>query len=244
MSSHPPAAPHPDKGRSVQAMFDAIAARYDLLNMVLSLGVDRSWRRRALRAALAKDPARILDVATGTADVALALAEARPNVEVVGVDFSEAMLEVGRSKSARRGIPVRLEQGDGMKLGYPDGSFDVITIAFGLRNFADVMAGLKEFRRVLAPGGRLVVLEFPPPPKGLFGSVFRWYFTRVVPWIGRLVSGHGAAYAYLPASTFAFPEPAVLAERMKEAGFDDVVWTPLTFGVAALHVADVAGGDR
>jgi demethylmenaquinone methyltransferase/2-methoxy-6-polyprenyl-1,4-benzoquinol methylase len=240
MSELPPAAPHPDKGRSVRAMFDAIAPRYDLLNAVLSLGVDRGWRRQAVRAALAKAPGRVLDVATGTADLALALKTARPAAEVVGVDFAEAMLRVGRAKAARRGLPVELLAGDGTALPYPDGTFDALTIAYGLRNFADVDAGLREFRRVLRPGGRLVVLEFPPPPRGPFGRLFRLYFTRVLPWIGARISGHAGAYRYLPASVMAFPTPERLARQILEAGFDDVVWTPQTGGVSALHVADVA----
>ncbi len=239
MSDLPPAAPHPDKGRSVQAMFDRIAPRYDLLNAVLSLGVDRSWRRRAVRAALARSPRRVLDVATGTADLAIALASAGSEAEVVGVDFSENMLKVGRAKAARRGLPVRLESGDGMALPYEDASFDSVTIAFGLRNFADIDAGLREFRRVLTPGGRLVVLEFPPPPRGAFGLAFRFYFLRVLPRLGGLISGDGGAYRYLPASTLAFPPPEELARRMRRAGFESVTWSMLTFGVAAMHVAEV-----
>jgi len=239
MSDLPPAAQHPEKGRSVRAMFDAIAPRYDLLNGVLSLGVDRGWRRAAVRAALAKGPREILDVATGTADLALALAAARPDARVIGVDFAEEMLSVGRAKADRRGLHIRLETGDGMALPYQDAAFDVVTIAFGLRNFADVDVGLAEFRRVLKPGGRLVVLEFPPPPRGPLGAAFRLYFTRVLPWIGGVVSGHDGAYRYLPASVMAFPEPESLARRILGAGFDDVVWTPLTAGVAALHVADL-----
>jgi len=240
MSALPPAAQHPEKGRSIRAMFDAIAPRYDLLNCVLSLGVDRAWRRAAVRAAVARSPERVLDVATGTADLAIMLAREAPDAEVVGVDIARAMLELGRAKARRNGVRVALAVGDGTALAYDDDSFDAVTIAFGLRNFANVRAGLREFRRVLRPGGRLVVLEFPPPPQGTLGSLFRLYFTRVLPRIGGLLSGNNEAYLYLPASALAFPAPRDLLAEMRQAGFDDVVWTPLTGGVAALHIGDVA----
>lgn len=230
----------PAKGSQVRAMFDAIAPRYDLLNAILSLGIDRGWRSEAVAAAVADAPADVLDVATGTADLAIALRRAAPGARVVGVDFSEAMLAVGRAKAARRGVDVRLEVGDGTSLPYPDDAFDAVTIAYGLRNFADVDAGLREFARVLRAGGRLVVLEFPPPPRGLFGRAFRVYFTRVVPWLGGLVSGRRAAYAYLPASVLAFPAPDALAERMRAAGFRDVRYRLQTLGVSALHVGVAA----
>lgn len=227
----------PAKGPQVRAMFDAIAPRYDALNALLSLGIDRGWRAQAVAAALADRPSDVLDVATGTADLAIALRRAAPAARVVGVDFSEAMLRVGRAKAAKLGVDVRLDVGDGTALPYPDDTFDAVTIAYGLRNFADVDAGLREFARVLRPGGRLVVLEFPPPPQGAFGRAFRLYFTRVVPWLGGLVSGRRAAYAYLPASVMAFPAPDALAERMRFAGFRDVRYRLQTFGVSALHVA-------
>jgi len=230
----------PAKAGQVRAMFDGIAPRYDLLNALLSLGVDRGWRRQAVAWALARGPRDVLDVATGTADLAIALRRAAPGARVVGVDFSEPMLEVGRAKAARRGVDVRLEVGDGTALPYPDASFDVVTIAYGLRNFADVDAGLREFRRVLRFGGRLVVLEFPPPPRGAFGRLFRFYFTRVVPWLGGLVSGRPGAYAYLPASVMAFPAPEALADRMRAAGFGDVRYRLQTLGVSALHRGEAA----
>jgi demethylmenaquinone methyltransferase / 2-methoxy-6-polyprenyl-1,4-benzoquinol methylase len=221
-------------------MFDAIAPRYDLLNAVLSLGIDRGWRREAVAWATVNRPRALLDVATGTADLALALRRAAPVADVVGVDVSEPMLEVGRAKAARRGIAVRLEVADGAALPFDDGSFDAVTIAYGLRNFGDIDAGLREFRRVLRRGGRLVVLEFPPPPDGIFGRLFRTYFTRVVPWLGGLVSGRRDAYAYLPASVMAFPAPEALADRMRRAGFGDVRYRLQTWGVSALHRGDAA----
>lgn len=221
-------------------MFDAIAPRYDLLNAFLSLGVDRAWRREAVAWALAKQPAHVLDVATGTADLAIALRRAAPASAVVGIDFSEPMLAIGRAKADRVGVDVRLEWGDGADLPYADASFDAVTIAYGLRNFGDVDAGLREFRRVLRPGGRLVVLEFPPPPRGLFGRLFRAYFTRVVPWLGGVISGRREAYAYLPASVMAFPAPEALADRMRRAGFRDVRYRLQTGGVSAAHRGDAA----
>jgi demethylmenaquinone methyltransferase / 2-methoxy-6-polyprenyl-1,4-benzoquinol methylase len=229
----------PAKGSQVRSMFDAIAPRYDLLNAVLSLGVDRGWRREAVVWATAKEPRQVLDVATGTADLAIALRRAAPATDVVGVDLSEPMLAIGRAKAARRGLALRLEVADGADLPFADASFDAVTIAYGLRNFADIDAGLREFRRVLRPGGRLVVLEFPPPPAGPFGRLFRAYFARVVPWLGGLVSGRPEAYAYLPASVMAFPAPEALADRIRRAGFRDVRYRLQTWGVSAVHRGDV-----
>lgn len=225
----------PRKGDRVRNMFNAIAHRYDTLNAILSLGVDRGWRRQAIKVALSGQPRRILDVATGTADVALALKRAAPQSAVTGVDFAEAMLDVGRAKAAARGLDVTLTVADGTALPYPDASFDVVTIAYGLRNFVDIDAGLREFRRVLCAGGRLVVLEFPPPPRGVFGRLFRFYFLRVLPTLGGWLSGSPNAYHYLPASVLAFPNPDELAERMRAAGFREVAYRLQTLGVSALH---------
>jgi demethylmenaquinone methyltransferase/2-methoxy-6-polyprenyl-1,4-benzoquinol methylase len=229
------------KAAQVQAMFSAIARRYDLLNGLLSAGLDRRWRAQATHAAFQGLPQgaapRVLDVATGTADLALALKRARPQAEVIGVDFAEPMLAIGRRKARARGLAVRLEQGDGLALPYGDAQFDVVTIAYGLRNFADIDRGLCEFFRVLRPGGRLVVLEFPPPPAGLFGRAFRFYFLRVLPRLGGFVSGRESAYRYLPASVLQFPEPPVLAARIAAAGFVGVRFCLQTLGVSALHTA-------
>ncbi|WP_027482227.1 bifunctional demethylmenaquinone methyltransferase/2-methoxy-6-polyprenyl-1,4-benzoquinol methylase UbiE [Deinococcus pimensis] len=233
----PPVGERPDKAEGVQEMFAQIAPRYDLLNRVLSFGVDRGWRRAATTEALRRNPARVLDVATGTADFALELKRRAPGAEVVGCDFVPQMLEIGRRKAAALGLDVRLEEGDALHLPYPDGSFDVVTCAFGFRNFADYARGLSEFHRVLRPGGRLVLLEFPPPRPGLFGALFRFYFNHVLPRVGALVSGSAGAYTYLPESVLAFPDPDRLARMMLAAGFR-TRHRLLTFGIAALHVGD------
>ena len=224
-----------DKAEGVQRMFASIAPRYDLLNRVLSLGVDKSWRRSAATEALLLGPARLLDVATGTGDFALELKARSPDCEVVACDFVPQMLEIGRHKAQVRQLDIAFEQGDALNLPYPDASFGSLTCAFGFRNFADYERGLSEFWRVLKPGGRLVILEFPPPAPGLFGSVFRLYFQHVLPRIGALVSGNAGAYTYLPESVLAFPAPARLAQLMHATGFR-TRYRLLTFGIAAVHV--------
>ncbi len=240
MSGMPSAGPTPGKGAAVAAMFGRIAPRYDLVNRVLSLGVDRSWRRDAARSALAHAPARILDVATGTGDLALLLARGAGEGVVTGIDFSEEMLDLARAKAARQGVRVRLERADALALPFADASFDALTVAYGLRNFADVPAGLREMRRVLRAGGRLVVLEFPPPDDRPIGRAMRWYGRSVMPNLGGWLSGDRSAYAYLPASTHAFLEPERLADAMRAAGFGDVRYRLQTFGISALHVAVAA----
>ncbi|WP_456411157.1 bifunctional demethylmenaquinone methyltransferase/2-methoxy-6-polyprenyl-1,4-benzoquinol methylase UbiE [Oceanithermus sp.] len=226
------------KARAVREMFGEIAPRYDLLNRLLSGGVDQRWRRLAVRMATEKAPRRILDVATGTGDVALLLKRARPEAEVVGGDFTPQMLELARAKAARAGMDVRFVEADALALPFADASFDAITVAFGFRNFADYERGLAEFQRVLAPGGRAVILEFPPPPRGLLGQAYRFYFNGVLPWIGGVISGRPEAYRYLPSSVERFPEPERLAEMMRAAGFAEVRWRLLTGGIAAVHVGD------
>jgi len=227
-----------DKQTDVRAMFSTIAPRYDVLNRLLSFGADRRWRLQAAREALAGGAGRILDVATGTGDLAFTLASTAPEAEVVGVDFAEPMLERARHKAGDRAERLRFEVGDGTALRFDEGRFDAVTIGYGLRNFRDIDAGLREFLRVLRPGGRLVVLEFPPPPGGVFGAVYGFYFRYVLPAVGALVSGRGAAYRYLPASVIAFPPPDALADRMRAAGFTDVRYRLQTFGISAIHVGE------
>lgn len=227
-----------DKALKVHSMFGAIAKRYDTLNSLLSFGLDRLWRIEAAKLALEHNPYNVLDVATGTADLAICLKRYQPNISITAVDFVEAMLKIASKKVAKHKLDICLEQADGLNLPYANESFDAVTIAYGLRNFADYKKGLKEFYRVLKPRGRLVVLEFPPPPKGVFGQLFRFYFLKIVPLIGGLLSGKLDAYNYLPQSVLNFPSPAELAELMHEVGFKKVDFQPQTFCVSGLHIAD------
>ena len=229
-------------GRKIQTIFSEIAPRYDLLNHVLSVNVDRRWRRLAVDALgdLATGPGRVLDACAGTCDMSLELA-GRPEFSgsVTALDFALPMLAAARPKLRGRGVV--LVCGDNLRLPFRDESFDAATVAFGVRNLADIGAGLREFRRVLRPGGRLVILEFTTPPNRLLRAGYLFYFHRVLPRIGRLVSGHPWAYSYLPASVKAFPGPDALALRLQEAGFGNVAWSYLTAGIAALHLAERPG---
>ncbi len=216
-------------------MFSEIAPRYDLLNRVLSAGGDRTWRIAAVKAALENNPRRILDLATGTGDMALLLKRLAPQAEVVGADFAPPMLELARQKAQKLGLEVPFVEADALHLPFPNQHFEAITIAFGFRNFADYTQALAELYRVLAPGGRLCILEFPPPPMGGLGVLYRFYFTRVLPWVGGLVSGNPAAYRYLPASVERFPAPPNLAAMMNQAGFQ-THYRLFTGGIAALHI--------
>jgi demethylmenaquinone methyltransferase/2-methoxy-6-polyprenyl-1,4-benzoquinol methylase len=227
-----------DRGIPVERMFSAIAPRYDLLNRVLSAGRDRAWRRAAIRSTALTPAGRLLDVCTGTADMALEAARQFPNAEIVGVDFSRPMIAQGMSKVARGHLSdrVHLQVAPAESLPFPNESFDAATVAFGLRNVPDRQRGLREMCRVIRPGGHAVVLEFTTPPGRLFRGVYLWYFHRVLPWIGRVVSGHPSAYSYLPVSVRDFPSPQGLVIWMQEAGFSQVSYRLLTGGIVAIHV--------
>lgn len=214
-------------------MFDGIAPRYDLLNHLLSLGIDRGWRRKAVKAVCAGDPARVLDVATGTGDLAIAIAHALPGVEVTGIDLSEQMLSIGAKKAA--GFPITLQTGDACALSFDDGSFDAVSAAFGVRNFEDVERGVGEMARVLRPGGSMVVLEFSTPRNGLFAGLFRCYFHRLLPAIGGMISGDRNAYRYLPESVDGFPAPDEFLKLMERAGITNGRARRLTGGIACLY---------
>ncbi len=217
-------------------MFAGIAGRYDLLNHLLSGNTDRRWRRLVaaeLGPALTEG-AHVLDVACGTGDLSLTLSAAG-SAQVIGVDFCRPMLEIAREKAAgeTRGVP--FVEGDALRLPFADEAFDVATIAFGLRNLSSVGDGLKELLRVLKPGGRVAVLEFSSPVVPGFRALFQFYFTRVLPRIGGLVSGSRGAYEYLPDSVSKFPDQKRLVALMRETGFTEVGYRNLTGGIAALH---------
>jgi len=220
------------------AMFDAIAERYDLLNRLLSLGIDQRWRKKTVAALGAAAQGKVLDLATGTADLAILIAQSSPTAEVTGVDPSTRMLEVGRAKLERLGLlgRIRLEEGEAEHLPFPDASFDAATIAFGIRNVPNRLAGLRELRRVTRPGGKIAILELSEPRKGLLGPAARFHVHTVVPWLGSLLSG-AKQYRYLQRSIAQFPPAEEFAKTMAEAGLRVLSVTPLTFGVAHLYVA-------
>jgi demethylmenaquinone methyltransferase/2-methoxy-6-polyprenyl-1,4-benzoquinol methylase len=221
-------------------MFDAIAGRYDFLNHLLSAGIDRRWRRHAIRALSLTGRERVLDLCTGTGDLAIAAARATPSAaRVVGVDFAAAMLQVGRAKVGRAHLSgrVALVRGDATRIPARDESVDAVTIAFGIRNVDDVAGACREMLRVLRPGGRLAILEFSVPTTPLVSGVYLWYLRNVLPRVGRAVSRSSEAYGYLPASIDAFAAPAELVKTLRHAGFADVSAVRLTFGSVCLYVA-------
>jgi demethylmenaquinone methyltransferase/2-methoxy-6-polyprenyl-1,4-benzoquinol methylase len=219
-------------------MFDAIADRYDFLNHLLSAGVERRWRRRAITALSLTGRERVLDLCTGTGDLAIAAMEAQPGARwVVGVDFAHAMLDVARQKLRERRLDrhIHLARGDATRLPVVDGTFDAITIAFGIRNVEDIAAACHEMWRVLAPGGSIAILEFAMPSAAGVKQLYRWYFTHILPRVGRLVSRSAAAYDYLPASVDTFASPDQFVRTLLKHGFVDVSAVPLTFGIAWLY---------
>ena len=230
----------------VQQMFGEIAGRYDFLNRVLSLGIDRSWRRRTAQFVPPVGNSPILDVCTGTADLALAYWRASGGkTPIVGADFCGPMLAIGRQKCRRAGAEsqITLIEADTLRLPFPDDTFQIVCVAFGLRNVSDTNAGLKEMTRVCRPGGRVAVLEFSTPTVWPLGAMYGWYFERVLPRLGQaLARNTQAAYNYLPQSVVRFPQAEALAERMHAAGLREVQFHPFTFGIVTLYTGIKDGG--
>jgi demethylmenaquinone methyltransferase/2-methoxy-6-polyprenyl-1,4-benzoquinol methylase len=223
--------------QAVREMFTSIAPRYDLLNHVLSMNIDRLWWNRTARAfsqVLRQSDTQVLDLCCGTGDMTFALHRrlTGPNAQIAGADFSHAMLVRAEQKS--RGGSIRWVEADALHLPFASGQFQLVTSAFGFRNLANYDRGLEEIYRVLAPGGEVGILDFGEPT-GLIGKVYRLYFRRILPAVGALISGVRGPYAYLPASVSRFPSPDEMLQRMRSAGFHDVSWTPYTFGIAGLY---------
>lgn len=221
------------------AMFDRIAGKYDRLNRIISLGMDRGWRDRLVRALQLPKSARVLDVATGTADVAIAIADMHGDAEVIGLDPSSNMLEVGRTKIGSYGDRIRLVEGDAQALPFPDGHFDGACISFGIRNVPDRAKGLAEMRRVVKPGGRVVVLELGEPKGGPMAFFARLHVHHIVPRLGAYLS-RAPEYRYLQKSIAAFPQPEEFAAMMGDAGLAEVTIERLAFGAAHIYCGRVA----
>lgn len=230
-----------EASRWVRSMFGRVAPRYDLANHLLSANIDRTWRNhtvRRVREILIRPDSRVLDLACGTGDLLLAL-EHEAKRPLIGSDFCHPMLEGAAVKLSRAGQSSALLEADGLALPLPDSSLDLITIAFGYRNFANYKAGLVEMRRVLRPGGALAILEFTQPPNRAFASLYNWYSRHILPLIGGAISGAPEAYRYLPESVRKFPEAPELAVMMRDCGFDRVEFEYLTAGIVALHIGRV-----
>ncbi|OZC04334.1 bifunctional demethylmenaquinone methyltransferase/2-methoxy-6-polyprenyl-1,4-benzoquinol methylase UbiE [Rubricoccus marinus] len=235
----PPIGQAPGKAVQVEAMFDEVAPRYDFLNRVVSGGIDIWWRKKAvqmLRAGMDRAPERLLDVATGTADLAVEMLSLNPR-EVVGSDISDGMLEVGRQKLARKNLDDRitLVQADAVDMPFEDGAFDGATVSFGVRNFEDLRAGLEGIRRTLKPGAPLVILETSQPTRFPFTVGYKLYVGHIMPRLGKWFSGNAEAYEYLPESAQRFPSGEAFLAELRAAGYSDCVAKPLTFGAVSLY---------
>lgn len=235
----PGAANEQEAAAYVRRMFGRVARRYDLLNHLLSFQVDRYWRYRTAMEAepfLQRPKARALDLCCGTGDLTLALeVRAAEGARIIGGDFSRPMLELAQRKQRRRGARFALLECDGLQLPFPDDSFDLVTVAFGFRNFANYRAGLRELRRVIKPGGMLAILEFSTPPNPLIRALYRFYSRMLLPALGGWISGDRGAYTYLPESVKKFPGPELLAAEMEAVGFTRVRFRRMSFGIVALH---------
>ena len=228
-----------DKGKKAQValMFNNIARKYDFLNHFLSMGIDKLWRKKAVKLLMPLKPKKVLDIATGTGDFALANLKLNPD-KVVGIDISTGMLAVGREKIAKKNLQDKIElfEGDSENIQFETNSFDAITVAFGVRNFENLEKGLKEMNRVVRPGGKVIVLEFSKPKKFPVKQFYNFYFFRILPLWGRMVSKDNSAYTYLPESVNAFPDGEDFLKIYEDCGFSDTKQIKLSFGIASIYI--------
>jgi len=227
------------KKEQVATMFNKIAYRYDFLNHFLSLGIDKIWRRKAINYLKNSSPKRILDVASGTADLAIESLRLNPE-KVIGIDISEEMLRIGIAKVERKGLQhkIRLQVGDSENLQFENDYFDAITVAFGVRNFENLEKGLSEMFRVLKPKGKVVILEFSNPQKFPVKQIYNFYFKQILPFVGKIVSKDKSAYSYLPESVIQFPDNQKFSLMLKEIGFVNCIVKQLSFGIASIYIAE------
>jgi len=227
------------KKEQVAKMFDNIAGNYDFLNHFLSMGIDIYWRKRLVKHLNKQAPKHILDVATGTGDLAIAMLKSNPE-KVIGIDISKGMLEVGHKKMKEKGLEDRitLQQADSENLPFEDNHFDAVTVSFGARNFENLEKGLSEMCRVMIPGGKLYILEFSQPTSFPFKQIYQFYFKFVLPLVGKFVSNDNAAYTYLPESVGAFPYGEKLNDIIEECGYRNAKSYPLTMGIATIYIAE------
>ena len=228
-----------EKGQQVEQMFDNIAPTYDELNHRLSWNIDKGWRRKAIGQLAPYKPQRILDIATGTGDFAILSAQMLKPQQLLGTDISEGMMDVGRKKVKEAGLQdtISFQREDCLSLTFPDGTFDAVTSAYGVRNFQDLDQGLREMQRVLRPGGHLLIVELTPPPRFPMKQLFWLYAHVAMPLIGRLISHDDSAYTYLPRTMEAFPQGERMQEILKQAGFTNVSFKRFTFGLSTLYTA-------
>lgn len=224
------------KKEQVATMFNNVAGTYDFLNHFFSVGIDKLWRRKLVKLIGKTKPKRILDVATGTADLAIAETKLNPE-QIIGIDISEKMLEIGKTKT--RHLPnIQLQVGDSENIQFAENTFDAVSVSFGVRNFENVNIGLKEMRRVLKPGGKVFILEFSKPNNWLIQKLYYFYFCNVLPLIGKLVSKDARAYTYLPESVRIFPDGKKFVELLQYAGYKNIECIPLTFGISTIYIAE------
>lgn len=234
-----PYAEHGSKKEQVAQMFDNISGRYDLLNHLLSLNIDKIWRKKAVKLIAKYNPQIILDVATGTGDFALEIMRLNPKM-IKGIDISEGMLEVGRQKMMKKGLSniIVLETGDAESINYPEETFEAVTVAFGVRNFENLRNGLTDIHRVLKTGYPLAVLEFSKPKNFPFKQLYWFYFKAILPVVGKLISKDPSAYTYLPESVMAFPEGKNFTDILEAVGFKNIKAYRLTGGIATIYLAE------